>query len=110
MSTEVLPGKKVKMEIYAEDAPVLREKGQDFQQAIIGKTIQPEDQVMFNDVIIGVTATKPKGPVQVNKDTAIKVSITKKPMMLTCSHCGQDLQRYSPTCPGCGTNLQVVAI
>jgi hypothetical protein len=108
--SEVLPGKKVKMEIYAEDAPVLREKGQAFQQAIIGKTLQPEDQVMFSDVIIGVTATKPKGPVQVNKDTAIKMSISKKPMMLTCPHCGQDMQRYSPTCPGCGTETQVKAI
>jgi hypothetical protein len=108
--SEVLPGKKVKMEIYAEDAQVLREKGQDFQQAIIGKTIQPEDQVMFNDVIIGVTATKPKGPVEVNKNTAIKMSISKKPMMLTCHHCGKQLEHYSPTCVGCGTAIQVVTV
>ena len=108
--SEVLPGKKVKMEIYAEDAPVLREKGQDFQQAIIGKTIQPEDQVLFNDVLIGVTATKPKGPVQVNKNTAIKMSISKKPMMLTCSNCGKQLQSHSDNCPGCGTAVQVVEI
>lgn len=110
MSTEILPGKKVKMEIYAEDAEVLREKGQAFQQAIMGKTIQPEDQVLFNDVLIEVKATKPKGPVQVNKNTAIKMSISKKPMMLTCSHCGQQLERYSPTCIGCGTAIQVVTI
>ncbi len=110
MSDEIMPGKKVKMEIYAEDAQVLREQGQAFQQAIMGKTIQPEDQVLFNDVLIGVKATKPSGRVQVNRDTAIKMSISKKPMMLTCSHCGQELQRYSPTCTGCGTAMQVVAI
>lgn len=108
--SEVLPGKKVKMEIYAEDAQVLREKGQDFQQAIIGKTIQPEDQVVFGGVILGVTATKPKGRVEVNRNTAIKMSISKKPMMVTCRHCGKALERYSPTCPGCGTAVQVVAI
>lgn len=110
MSTEVLPGKKVKMEIYAEDAQVLREKGQDFQQAMMGKTIKPKDQVLFNDVLIGVKATKPKGRVQVNQDTAIKMSISKKPMMLTCSHCGQELGRYSPKCTGCGSATDVVAI
>lgn len=108
--SEVSPGKKVKMEIYAEDAQVLRDKGQDFQQAIMGKTIQPDDQVLFNDVLIGVKATKPNGPIQVNKDTAIKMSISKKPMMLTCSHCGQELERYKPNCTGCGMAVDVVAI
>jgi hypothetical protein len=110
VESEVLPGKKVKMEVFAEDAQVLREKGQDFQQAIMGKTVQSEDQVLFHDVLIGVKDTKPKGRVEVNKNTAIKMSISKKPMMLTCPNCGQAMQRYSPTCANCGTELQVVAI
>ncbi|KMY67461.1 hypothetical protein AAU61_11555 [Desulfocarbo indianensis] len=110
MSPDVLPGKKVKMEVYAEDAQILREKGQDFQQAIIGKTLGPDDQVLFHDVVIGVTATKPKGRVQVNKDTAIKMSLSKKPMMMVCANCGKELSRYSPTCQECGTEMKVVAL
>lgn len=110
-TTEAVPGKKVKLEVFAEDAPILREQGQQFWNALIGKTIRPEDHVVFGKMILDVKATKPKGPIKVMKDTAIKMSVAKQRPTLACTHCGEVHQSPEQnTCTNCGANLEAVTL
>ncbi len=108
--SEAMPGKKVKLEVHADDAAVLREKGMDFFKAMQGKTVSSEKKVLYGDVLLGVAATKPKGLVEIGKKTAIKMSITKEPLLLTCPHCGQAQDTPQENCAGCGGELPVVSI
>ena len=109
-TTQSMPGKKVKLEVYAEDAPGLREKGSDFFAALQGATISPQDQVLFGSYLIDVKATKPKGAIQVVKDTAVQVTISKKPVRLTCASCGREQDGLSDTCSQCGSQLNLVSL
>lgn len=108
--TEAMPGKKVKLEVFADDAAVLREKGMDFFKAIQGKTISTDHKLLYDGVLLGVAATKPKGAVEVSGKTAIKMSITKTPLSVSCPHCGKMQDSPQDKCAGCGAELPVVSV
>lgn len=109
-TTQALPGKKVKLAVWAEEAGILREQGQAFSMALMGKTIGPQSLVSFGDVLLGVKGTKPKGPIKVVKNTAIKMSVTKERPTITCPGCGQVHTTASNACQECGTPLDVVTL
>ena len=107
---EAMPGKKVALMVSAQDAPVLREKGQDFFKALNGKTIKPNDQVRFGDVLLWVEATKPKGTVRIGQNTKVKISISKKELRPSCAACSQEQQQGELVCSNCGAELPVVEV
>lgn len=108
--TQALPGKKVKLEVSQDDAATLREHGQAFSMALLGKTITPDSLVAFGDVLLDVKGTKPKGPIEVVKNTAIKMSISKERPSITCPGCGQAHSTAAESCPQCGAELNVVTL
>ena len=107
---EAIQGKKVALQVSAQDAPALRERGQDFFKALNGKTIKPNDQVRFGDVLLWVEATKPKGTVRIGQNTKVKISISKKELRPACPSCSQQVQRGDQVCPQCGAELPVVEV
>jgi len=107
---QTMPGKKVKLEVYQGDADALREKGQEFFQAMQGQVVQEDGQVVFGNVIMMVKATKPKGPVEIGKYTAIKMSLSKKPVSISCPHCGREQAEARTSCQDCGQGLPVVEL
>ncbi|MCF8099737.1 MAG: hypothetical protein K9K65_17990 [Desulfarculaceae bacterium] len=107
---EVIQGKKVALKVSAQDAPVLREKGQDFFKALNGKTIKPNDQVRFGDVLLWVEATKPKGTVRISQNTKVKISISKKELRPSCLSCAQQQEQGASVCSNCGADLPVVEV
>ncbi|MCB2193957.1 MAG: hypothetical protein KQI62_20450 [Deltaproteobacteria bacterium] len=107
---EATQGKKVALQISAQDAAALREKGQDFFQALRGKTIKPNDQVRFGDMLLWVEATKPKGAVRINEKTKVKISIAKKELSPSCASCSQEVPQGEQVCPQCGSTLPVVEV
>lgn len=104
------PGKKVALKVSSQDAPKLRERTQDFFQALRGRTVKADDQVLFGEVLLWVEATKPKGMVEVGRDTKVKVSISKQALRLSCPACGQEQERRGQACAGCGAALPVVKV
>lgn len=109
-STQAIAGKKVKLEVFAEDAPGLREQGMDLFKALQGQTIKPDDHVRFGKFLLDVKATKPKGPVTIMGNTAIKMSISKKPVVMSCPHCGKQQEGMLATCMECGQELDLVSL
>ena len=103
-------GKKIKLNVNAEDADTLRESGKEFLDALQGKIVKPQGQVSYGNVLMQVMATKPKGTVQIGPKTAVKMAITKDPMVLTCPGCGQEQTSIQSECAGCGQSLDVVII
>ncbi|MBU1274987.1 MAG: hypothetical protein KJ720_06380 [Proteobacteria bacterium] len=108
--TEVVQGKKVALMVSAQDAPMLRERGNDFFKALRGKTIKPNDQVLFDEVLLWVEATKPKGVVRIGDNTKVKISISKKELRPSCPSCSQEQQQGEMVCSNCGTDLPVVTV
>lgn len=109
-TTQAQAGKKIKLEIFADDAANMREQGQAFGNALLGKTVKPQSQVRFGDMLLDVKATKPKGPVLVGKNTTIKMSVTNQKPSLTCSSCGQVHQGSEDSCESCGADLDVLSL
>lgn len=107
---QAVPAKKVKLEINAAQADILREKGQAFIDALRGKVIKPDDSVVFGSMIMDVKATKPKGAVMIDKKTAVKMSITKNPVEINCPECGQAHQQPVETCSQCGARMDMVTL
>ena len=107
---EASQGKKVALMVSAQDAPALRERGQDFFKALHGKTIKPNDQVRFGDVLLWVEATKPKGTVRIGQNTKVKISISKKELRPSCAACAQQQEQGASVCSSCGADLPVVEV
>ena len=107
---EVLKGKKVALEVSAQDAPMLRERGKDFLEALRGKTIKTDDQVLFGQVLLRVEATKPKGAVIIGNDTKVKISISKQQLRPSCGACSQEQQLGQAVCSNCGADLPVISV
>ncbi|BEQ13005.1 hypothetical protein [Desulfoferula mesophila] len=107
---QIQTGKKVALRVGQDDASKLRENTQDFFNALRGKTVKPDDQVLFGDVLLWVEATKPKGVVAIGRDTKVKVAISKKELRQSCPSCGQAQDEHRRECAGCGADLQVVSL
>ncbi len=107
---EALRGKKVALEVSAQDAPVLRERGKDFLEALKGKTIKPDDQVIFGQVLLRVEGTKPKGAVIIGNDTKVKISITNQQLRQSCAACSQEQPPGQVVCVSCGAELPVIKV
>ncbi len=107
---DVTPGKKVELQVYAQDVPVLREQGQNLVSALRGRMIQPQDRIYFQNLLLDVKSTKPKGMVRVMDKTAIKISLVDQPVSLACPQCGYQHKTYSDRCGSCGQDLKVVAL
>lgn len=104
------PGKKVALRVGSQDAPKLRERTQDFFQALRGKTVKADDQVLFGEVLLWVEATKPKGAVEIGRETKVKVSISKRQIRLSCPSCGRQQEQRGQACADCGADLPVVKV
>lgn len=109
-TTQAAPGKKVQLEIYSGDAGGLRERGQAFFEALQGQVVKPDDQVIFENLMLSVKGTKPKGPVQVGRQTAIKMSISKAPLSLDCPKCGHSHNEPQSNCTQCGTGMGLISL
>lgn len=108
--TQALHGKKVALKVSAQDAPVLRERAEEFFKALHGKIIKADDQVLFGQVLLWVEATKPKGTVRIGQGTKVKISISKEQLRQSCPSCGRDQHQGQLVCADCGTDLPVVTV
>jgi hypothetical protein len=110
MDQQVTTAKKVQLEVHSAQADALREKGQDFMAALQGKMVKPNDSVVFGQMILDVKSTKPKGPVLIGKRTAVKMSISSKPMVLSCPGCGHVHDSPVESCTQCGAQMSMVML
>lgn len=101
----VPPCTSVTLIVPADHISTLKARGGEFSTQLNGKTVNLQDRLLFNGILIAVTRVEPGGPAAITDKTNVSIRRSPDAVIQHCPQCGTIQEKIRETCTNCNAPL-----
>ena len=97
----------IELSLERADVELVRPRSKELKSSLLGRELHCGDAVLFDGVLLQVTALDPDGAV-VDSHTQVRMHLADQGVQLRCSECRAESPADQTFCGSCGSPLPVI--